>query len=274
MTHLDPRLHFKLFGFVVLRGVFDPAPLARELDAELSDPESAAKAAAVGASEVRFRYVPMMTARSPASLALLDQLEPIASELLGGPVLPTRAKGVCYSGETPWHADSDRAVASLGCAAYLEPLRADNGALRVLPGSHDAAFGRALRETRAADLGPHDMPGYVVPTMPGDVVCFDEHLFHASSGGGVSRRQWRVDYVREPEGDASTREVRSYFGGIFAPDWDGGYDVDRHPSYGPDWLSSKRRAVAALAKLGIYELAAAHEAFARSRDVRTPPTRH
>ena len=59
--------------------------------------------------------------------------------------------------------------------------------------------------------------------------------------------------------------TKSYFASIYPPDWDGGYDVDRYPSYGPDWRSSSRAAVAQLEALGVYELAATQEAFTRSR---------
>jgi hypothetical protein len=155
-------------------------------------------------------------------------------------------------------------VASLGCAAYLEPLKAETGALRVLPGSHRPGLGDAIRAAGAVGLAADALPAHVVATMPGDVIAFDEHLFHASSGGAV-RRQWRVDYVREPEEGESTARVKAYFARIYPPDWDGGYDVDRHPSYGADWLASPRRAVKVLAELGVYELAATQEAFARSR---------
>jgi hypothetical protein len=264
VARIPDRLHFQTFGFVVLRGAFDPGPLACEVDDSLRDAALSMSPAAAGAAEIRFHYVPMMTLRTPASLALLGQLEAIAADLLGGPVLPTRAKGVRYSGDTPWHADSEAEVASLGCAAYLEPLRAESGALRVLPGSHRPRFGDAIRAAGAVGLGADALPAHVVATEPGDVIVFDEHLFHASSGGAL-RRQWRVDYVREPEDGESKTRVKAYFARIYPPDWDGGYDVDRHPSYGADWLASGRRAVTALAELGVYELAAAQEAFARSR---------
>jgi hypothetical protein len=262
VNRIDDLRHFHAFGFVVLRSAFDPAPLAREIDDTLRDAAGSLSSAPVGDAAIRFRYAPMMTARTPASLALLDRLEAIAGELLGGPVLPTRAKAVRYVGDTPWHADSTLALASLGCAAYLEPLHAENGALRVLPGSHHPSFADALRHAKVAGLTAEALPGHVLETQPGDVILFDEHLCHASTGGGA-RRQWRIDYVREPDDDASAALVRTYFGGIFAPDWEGGYDVDRHPTYGADWLTSGRRAVSALARLGIYELAAAHEARGR-----------
>jgi hypothetical protein len=41
-------------------------------------------------------------------------------------------------------------------------------------------------------------------------------------------------------------------------------NIARYPSYGPDWRNSSRASVALLEALGMYELAAAQEAFTRS----------
>jgi hypothetical protein len=257
---------FRLFGFVVLRRAFDPAPLQEEVDLAMRDGVGSFHAD-VGGGEVKGQYAPMMTGRTKFSLSLLDLFEPQAAILLGGPVLPVRAKGVRYVGSTPWHTDSRHAVASVGFAAYLDPLDAESGALCVLAGSHRPDFGEAtltyltsLGESAAISM----LPGYAIATVPGDVIAFDEHLLHASAGG-KSRRQWRVDYVRDPVGLREEANVGSYFANIFPPDWDGGYDVDRYPSYGPDWLASGRPAVARLRELGVYDLADAQEAFVRSR---------
>jgi hypothetical protein len=94
------------------------------------------------------------------------------------------------------------------------------------------------------------------------MIVFDEHLFHSSFGGGV-RRQWRIDYIRDPIGVEEEDLVKEYFRGIYPPDWDGGYDVDRYPSYSDDWRKSERSAAARLDGLGVYKLAATQEAFAR-----------
>jgi hypothetical protein len=135
----------------------------------------------VEGGEVKGRYAPMMTARTQFSLSLLDRFEPQAALLLGGPVLPVRAKGVRYVASTPWHTDSRHGVASVGFAAYLEPLDAESGALRVLPGSHRPDFGEAAL-TYVVSLGASAtvsmLPGYAIGTEPGDVIAFDEH--HAS----------------------------------------------------------------------------------------------
>jgi hypothetical protein len=258
--------HYQTFGFVVLRGIFDPRALAAELDRAMREGlvSSSYPFEAPGGGKIRFRYVPMMSARTPVSLSLLDLLAPVAATLLGGPVLPTRAKGVLYRGDTPWHADSAFVVPSVGFVAYLEHLRAENGALRVLPGSQHGDFADALRALGASDRAAEALPGHVVATEPGDVIAFDEHLYHASSGGG-DRRQWRLDYLRDPGDDESEERVRSYFRSIYPPDWDGGYDVERYPSYGPDWQFSQRPSVARLRELGVYELATRQEAHAKSR---------
>jgi hypothetical protein len=252
---------FRTFGFAVLRQFFEPGPLAVEVDRVLSDglvrrqPRD---------GDIDFQYVPMMTAETPASLSLLDRLGAFAETLFGRPVLPTRAKGTRYFGETPWHVDSALPLASLGCLAYLEPMGPDSGGLRVVPGSHHPPFNEALRHLCAARVRDASLPCHVVVTDPGDVILMDEHVLHAAFGGSV-RRQWRVDYLGLPVDGKEFIRTKSYFDSLYDREWDGGYDVDRYPSYGPDWRDSGRAAVAHLEALGVYEAAAAHEAFIRSR---------
>lgn len=257
------RTHFHTFGFVVLRRAFDPGPLADELDAALREGRSVAFDVAGGA--IGARYVPMMASHTPVSLALLDQLAAPAAALLGAPVLPSRAKGVLYHGAAGWHVDSDQDVASVGFAAYLEPLDASNGALRILPGSHRPELGAAVARLRAEhpDMA---LPGLPIATEPGDVIAFDEHLYHAS-WGGRDRRQWRVDYVADPidRTDVTEAALRAWYASQYAPDWDGGYDVDRYPSYGEFWRASGRPCLARLEELGAHAAAAAEEGYARSR---------
>jgi hypothetical protein len=251
---------FQTFGFVVLRHAFESRPLAAEIDRVMRN----GLVSCASGSAIRFDYVPMMTAETPESLSLLDRAEAVAATLLGGTVLPTRAKGVRYRGNTPWHTDTSFPIASVGFAAYLEPLGEHDGALRVLPGSHRRELGDAIRALGAVGMDATSLPAHVVVTEPGDVIAFDEHLFHASFGGGT-RLQWRADYVRDPVGADEESRTKSYFESIYRHDWDGGYDADRYPTYGPDWRDSGRLSVARLGALGVYELAERQEAFVRPR---------
>jgi Phytanoyl-CoA dioxygenase (PhyH) len=246
--------HFATFGFVVLRAAFDARPLSDEVDEALRHGSRSSFASTVA----RGRYVPMMTERTPVSLSLLDRCAELAAALLSAPVLPVRAKCVQYTGSTAWHADSERSLASIGFAAYLEPLGADDGALRVLPGSHCSDFAHALRSYPALhDVGA--LPGFVVATEPGDLIVLDEHLHHASAGG-ATRRQWRVDYVIDPVDPEQEEKVRSYYADVYALGWDGGYDAEAFPTYGSSWHSSGRACLERLTALGAHAAATAQEA--------------
>jgi len=175
----SPRAHLETFGFVVLRDITDSSALSAEFDATMQEAFSDASPMISGSAGNEFHYVPMMSDRTPVSLGLVVCLSVLAAELLGGPVLPGRAKGTRYRGSTEWHRDSEMPVRSLGFAFYFEPLGAADGALQVLPGSHAPEFAAAVRAYAAHAT---DLPGVAVPTAPGDAIVFDERLYHASAG--------------------------------------------------------------------------------------------
>jgi hypothetical protein len=242
-------------GYVVLRKAFDPSELSAEVDDALERGVRDDGEVKQGSGGVEFRVVVMMCERTPVSLALLDAFAVAASKLLGRPVLPGRAKGTRYFGSSGFHADSDAAIPSLSFVAYLEPLDATSGALRVIPRSH--RHEEALGAPEAVALA----------TSPGDVIVFDEHLTHGSAGGAV-RRQWRVDFTVEPRNTAEEALVYASYARLFDLEWDAGDDVDRYPSYGPYWQTLDRPWTTPLGAIGVYELAARHAAAVRARERR------
>lgn len=272
MTHFqatdieDAARHFQVFGFAVLRSAFHASALSLELDLAISDSSWREFAAERGSKAAAGRYVPMMCEHTPESVELLARFTPLAERILGRAVLPCRAKGVQYKGATAWHRDTDLPVRSIGFLAYLEPLTAADGALRVMPGSHVAAFGDALQTFAESVLLSSDQwPAVALATQPGDVIVLDEHLFHASAGGHL-RRQWRADFIAAPVTHDEEAAARDYFQATHAPDWDGGYDVDRYPSYGAFWRDRASQAcVAGLERVGALAAAQAEEAAARAR---------
>ena len=107
-----------------------------------------------------------------------------------------------------------------------------------------------------------DLTGEVVATTSGDIIAFDEHLEHSSPGratGKPPRHQWRVDFLADPVGAQEEAEARQYFASIFVPEWDGGYDVRKFPSYDGPWQASERPGVDRLRGLGAYALAEREE---------------
>jgi hypothetical protein len=252
---------FRATGVVVLRKWFDPSALSDEIDRALVDGFRSGSKTNVGSVGTEFQYLPMMCDRTPVSLSMLDALAEPAAQLLGRDVIPGRAKGIRYLAGTRWHRDSDLDVGSVAFASYLEPLNADDGALRVLRGSHQPKSTEFPTHTTMVASGA---AGEAIATTPGDIIVFDEHLWH-SSIGGHNRRQWRVDFIADPVNADEEATVRAYFGDIFQPEWDGGYDVDRYPSYGEHWQGSGRPWIDRLRDLDVYERAKKEEDWVRSR---------
>ncbi len=236
----DDRTTFATRGVLVLRGAFEPTALSAEVDRALGKGASASSDFVAGQSGA---YCPMLGEETPASVALVDRFAPVAAALLGRDVLPVRAKAVAYAGETGWHVDAEGPPVSVGFLAYLEPLDAGSGALRVRPGSH-------LRGDAAGEE--------IVATRPGDVIVMDERVAHASFGGR-DRRQWRIDYVIDPAPHEEAA-VRGYYSAILPPRARPPYDATRYPSYGAGWMASGRPWIATMRRLGVFAAAAEHEA--------------
>ena len=240
MIRAEDRTTFAARGVLALRGALSPHDLVEEVERALHDGAFAPLSFTSGQSG---HYVPMLCDRTPVSVALVDRFSVVAAALLGREVLPVRAKAVAYAGETGWHVDSDGPPQSVGFLAYLSPLDAASGALRVRPGSHRDP---ALFESEAID------------TTPGDVVVLDERTAHASFGGR-DRLQWRIDYVIDPA-PHEVEAVRAYYAATLPPRAHPPYDASRYPSYGASWIASHRPWIATMRRLGVFEIAAAHEA--------------
>jgi Phytanoyl-CoA dioxygenase (PhyH) len=251
------RAHFETFGFVVVPDCFDVNALAAELDRSMFEAFHGRSDANTGPVDNRFRYVPLMVGRTPISMELTNRFAHTAVELLRAPILPGRTKGTEYHGATDWHRDSDGPLRSIGFVCYLDALDGDTGALQVVPGSHHGEFAASIL---AYIDEQRPVPAAALGTSPGDAIVFDERLFHASAGG-ETRRQWRVDFVAAAE--PGHEELTRYFARQYRVGWDGGYDGDRFPSYGPEWRERNPVWAQQLRDLGVLDLVAAEEAFMR-----------
>jgi hypothetical protein len=203
----DQIRHFRAFGFVVLRGflgALEVAGLTSEVTTELAEAFGGIGVDSDG-SGIPGDYLPLMVDRAPLSQGLVaddPRLFQGAAELLGGPVVPTPAVATCFTGNAGWHTDIGPDVRGVKFLAYLEPRAAQDGALRVIPGSHDPGFADRLRSYWGADPAGQGFAGWPVPcvvteTVPGDVIAFDSHLFHASVGGD-RRLAWSIEYLAWP----------------------------------------------------------------------------
>jgi hypothetical protein len=267
--------HFRLFGFVVLRRFLDPATTGRlrtEVEWALRDAYGERFEERVDTGGIAGHYLPMMAASTPVSQGLVADdsgLLAAAETLLGRSVLPDHAEGILYFKHAAWHFDDGIGVDGVKFSVYLEQLDASNGALRLLPGSHDRelharlrGYVRAyLRASGELDMPSHvaGMPGYVAGTQPGDVIAFHSATWHCSYGG-TDRLAWTIGYLPDP----ASPEERAKFTEWMRDTCDPGgrsYERGRYPLY-RDWVAGadrhplRSRVVARLRELGVFELAA------------------
>ena len=154
--------------------------------------------------------------------SLLDdpRIHGIATALLGADYNYMGSDGNYYVGDTRWHSDGwHKQMRHIKLAFYLDPLTAQTGALRVIPGSHraDEPYADQLQEQirqspdRWGVDGPN-VPAMALETQPGDLLCFNHNTKHAAFGGSQHRRMFTINLCqRYPE--ERVQELRDYISG-------------------------------------------------------------
>ena len=255
--------HFRTFGFVVLRNLFtsdEVETLRVEYEAELA--RVYAHAPFTGAT----RYWAMMLhPRTPLFSGLLEDERfcTVAEQLYGEEVLGIGTDANRYVGDTQWHpdhaADPEEDCFGVKFAFYLDPVGADSGALRVIPGSQNRAFHEQIRDSLPAlSLSVADVPAHVCTSTPGDVVAFDMRCWHASSGGATGRRMCTCVYYNNPRGEREEAATRTR--ARHSRDTPTRYGRAGQPMYPAAWLANpgrspkRRRWLRRMAELGYFEL--------------------
>ncbi len=165
----------------------------------------------------RTMFPGLFIAQRPRLTALLEHptVVAIADALLGEGWALYGGDGNFYSGDTGWHSDCGTehwlpktTLRHLKIAFYLDPLTAETGALRVIPGSHHFGDRYAdLLETGALATRPGpSIPAQALPITPGDLLAFDHRLKHAAYGGNQRRRMFTMNLLA-PIRDAAQREA-------------------------------------------------------------------
>ena len=140
--------------------------------------------------------------------SLLDdpRIHDIASNLCGEDFNYYSGSGNYYVGDTSWHSDgyNTRIVRMIKMAFYLDPVKENTGALRVIPGSHktDDTFGNLLQShLTSADGNPSlfgitgdKIPAVALESNPGDILIFDQNIKHSSWGGSKARRMFTMNF--------------------------------------------------------------------------------
>ncbi|MEZ4656992.1 MAG: phytanoyl-CoA dioxygenase family protein [Caldilineaceae bacterium] len=143
-----------------------------------------------------------------ASLIDDPRVDGIFASLLGADYTYLGSDGNFYVGDTNWHSDTDWSGKMRGkpprvfykMALYLDPVTAESGALRVIPGSQH--YGDHFAEALQANLrgAPETLgirgdqvPAIALASNPGDVVVFNQNTKHSAWGGGNRRRMFTIN---------------------------------------------------------------------------------
>jgi hypothetical protein len=242
--------HFRTFGFVLLREYVAAAEIAA-IRADVDEHLGRAYAATPFDGSRR-HWAPLLgKSQTLTSLAESARFYDAANALFDEGMLFLLADANRYVGKTPWHNDIGwhpdpslgydvDEVAAVKFALYLEPVTAERGALRVVPGSHREPYHSALGEyvfNSGYVQDVPDLPAVACETNPGDVVLFDWRLWHASIGGHMDRKMCTIDFFRKPRNEREADHIRSKAVHLNA-DASGQFARDGYPYYNEEWLAS------------------------------------
>lgn len=206
------RRFFDTFGFLKLPGLFK-----NEIDAITHAFEQIwTESGRTHEYKERSMIAPFAD-RSEYLSELLDdpRMDGVVGSILGEDFNYSGSDGNYYVGDTNWHSDHypDSPYRSLKIAFYLDPVAAETGCLRVIPGScHDGdAFTQALhdvvpltRHNRNEELwGVHgsQVPAHAIESEPGDMLMFNHKTKHSSWGGGDRRRMFTYNFEERMSGE-------------------------------------------------------------------------
>lgn len=220
MFRLTPqqRAFYDAFGFLRLPGLFrEEAPAMSAAFDEIfaahepsmvitSDDDELQRTARAATRTYRHIIAPDFVDRHPALRALPQdpRVQGIMASLFDEPFEYRASDGHRFHCDTSWHYDAygtPLTQTTLKLSFYLDRLRADSGAIRVIPGTHDhvSTFSRRLQETlyRAPDgirelygVDAEEIPSWTINNDPGDVLVWSFRTFHASFHGREGRRSF------------------------------------------------------------------------------------
>jgi len=229
MLTSQQKMFFDTFGFLIIRGFFSKD----EVKAISNEFNTRAQIASdyEPFDGTKRQTIDMSGSDSPFFASLLDdeRLLSIGKDIHEN-VLPWGTHIDRHVNNTYWHHDAGGYEwYGIKFAFYLDELKANSGALRVIPGSHKQPFHDELDNIKnlkyswirqnynaaseSSFISP--IPSYSCESNPGDLVIFDYRIFHASLGGSKDRHMCTVNFINYPKTPKqlaiSIHEAKNYF---------------------------------------------------------------
>ncbi len=208
--------HFDTFGFIVWRRAFSPDEIATII-AQFEDVLAEDRQGQTFKGDKRQGVHGFLEMREDLRKLLEDdRIYETVEQLLGPDFVWIGSDGNLYVGDTRWHPDNSAEYQRVKVAFYLDPVGAHTGCLRVIPGSHLPGLGDQLRDAWPIDesgespfgVSGSEIPYFPLESVPGDIVIFNQRVFHSSYGGRTGRRMFTLNFGAKPTSEADFDNLR------------------------------------------------------------------
>ena len=198
------KSYFDAFGFLFFRELFSP----NEMEAITREANELLEADRQGQPlGTKTQHMMPFVELGPRLTQLVedDRIYRTIEDLLGPDFIWAGSEGnVTVRDVHQWHADHQvgKGYWRIKVMLYLDPTTKDNGALRIIPGSHRMPFHADLDrlQPQKGNTCPNlfgvpgsELPSYPVESQPGDVLFFNQTLCHGVFNG------WRGPPRHRPE---------------------------------------------------------------------------
>lgn len=219
---------FRVFGYLAIRGLLQQEQLKRLQEAFDSEIENNPRVTAFKENGSR-NFMPNSD-DDPIFTELICHtgLMEAMRDLDGTEFIFSTGSMNSTVGDVDWHADynpphfESRPVKAM---YYLDEMRAQDGAFYLIPGTNDPNYASTIvrrfgyyTETGGCrmDLDSHEVPSVCIETSPGDVVLWQNRMWHYASKrkNGKPRRLLQNQYFMDPKGDpVEEKWMKDFFSG-------------------------------------------------------------
>ena len=255
MLTTQQKNFFDTFGFLIIRELFTKDEV-KTIEEEFNNRATVASNFEPFNGTKR-QTIDMSGNDSPFFASLLEDKRLLTiAEDIHEQVLPWGTHIDRHVNNTYWHHDAGGYEwYGIKFGFYLDQLKAETGALRVIPGSHKQPFHDQLDNiqnlkyswirknysaaSESSFISP--IPSYACESNPGDMVIFDYRIYHASLGGTKDRHMCTVNFINYPKTPRqlaiTIHEAKNYFKDNHNPDspWNPTKTVSE------DWLANRNQ---------------------------------
>ena len=232
MLNLDQIAQFDAFGFVFIRNLLSK----KEIDLIASYSQEIFDEDKNISGEEAQQIQPFFERKSSMNQFVVDpRIYNSVKSLLGDGFLWVGSEGnVTTKSEHGWHPDrtgTENQVnyRRLKVMFYLDATTKEKGCLRVIPGSQNYEMHSDI--IKGTDAPPdsgkdadyiygvkgRDFPAYFVESNPGDVLFFNQCLWHSVYNGFPGRRYLALKFAAKPTNSEHIEALNEYSASMFSP---------------------------------------------------------